>query len=342
MTAQDPRPTTAVLHQFTGIGDLVWHVQYFKQIATQSQGGQVTVIAQPSTMARAIIGHEPWVKEILDHDHRPRRGDGRQGAHAGLRGIWRMAQEIKTRQFDRLILFSGRPSRGLLAALSGVPIRLGYGYNWLQRIFLTQGPYIQRYRGKSVAVLKETTSFAIAQGFCSAYLVPRLDVPPTAVAWAAQRTSTLPGPFLTFAVGTSEPHKQWGAENYIALGKEILSRGVGIVILGGKSEAPLCDSIQVALLAIAPTRVLSVTDASILGSAAIAQRSVACIGNDTGMVNIAAAVARPTFIALGHRPMVDHDPLIHALTAPSLAEVTVQGMLSALIAQKIVPGTVLE
>jgi len=91
----DSRPRTAVLLQHTGIGDLIWHIQYFKAVANQSQGGQVTVIAQPSTLAKAFLGHEPWVSRIIDHDHRPRRGDGRRGKHAGIQGMRQMAQELK-------------------------------------------------------------------------------------------------------------------------------------------------------------------------------------------------------------------------------------------------------
>jgi len=65
------RPRTVVLLQYTGIGDLVWHIPYFKRLAELSANGQITVVAQPSTLARHFIGHEPWVEAVIDHDHRP-------------------------------------------------------------------------------------------------------------------------------------------------------------------------------------------------------------------------------------------------------------------------------
>ena len=102
--AQDHRPRTAILLQFTGIGDLIWHIHYFRLIAERSHNGQVTIIAQPSTLTRGFIGHEPWVEEIIDHDHRPRRGEGRKGQHAGLRGMHRMASQLRQRQFDRMLV----------------------------------------------------------------------------------------------------------------------------------------------------------------------------------------------------------------------------------------------
>ena len=119
----DSRPRTVIMLQYAGIGDLVWHIPYFQLIAEQSQAGQVTVVAQPSTLTKAFIGKAPWVEAVIDHDHRPRRGEKRRGAHAGLKGMWRMAQQLKAGRFDRVILFSGRPSRGLIAAMSGIRIR---------------------------------------------------------------------------------------------------------------------------------------------------------------------------------------------------------------------------
>lgn len=320
-----------MLHQFTGIGDLIWHVQYFKAVARHSHAGKVTVIAQPSTMARAILGHEPWVEEIIDHDHRPRRHDARNGRHSGLLGMWRMAQELKARHLDRLVLFSGRPSRGLLARMSGIPVRLGYGYHWFQRVFLTQGPYIERYRGQAVSVLKETSAFAMAHGWCSAPLRPHIEVPETEMARMRERLQVLTQPAVALAIGTSEPHKQWGEQNFATLASRLIDMGYGIVILGGKSEQAMAQAIASTVTSHrshAPLQVI--TDTSIMGSAAAIRLCNACVGNDTGMVNVSAAVGRPTVVLLGPRPELDHDPLLVSVRDHSLHSIQVDTVLNTL------------
>lgn len=158
----DNRPRTVVMLQYSGIGDLIWHIAYFKAIANQSLGGRVTVVAQPSTLVQAFWGKAPWVEKIIEHDHRPRRTEKRRGRHAGLIGMWRMAQELRSGHYDRIVLFSGRISRGLIAALSGIPDRRGYGYRWLQRIFLTQGPFIEAHQGPSVAAYPDVSVYGRA------------------------------------------------------------------------------------------------------------------------------------------------------------------------------------
>lgn len=326
----DPRPRTAVLHQFTGIGDLIWHLRYFKAVAEQSQGGRVTVIAQPSTMARNLIGREPWVDEVIDHDHRPRRGERRGAVHAGLGGMWRMARLLKSRGFDRLVMFSGRPSRGLLGALSGIPERTAYGYHWLQRIFLTHGPFIPRYTGDAVAVSREAAAFAIAHGFCQEPLVPRLDIPQAELAQMTQRLAHLPRPLATLAIGTSEPRKQWGIDKFAELARQLTEQGLGVVVLGGKAEREQADRIVAGVPGHHQPHVLAITDATVPGSAAAIHLSQVCVGNDTGMVHVAAAVERPVIVILGPRPALDHDPLITSITGPSVQAIEVQAVLSAL------------
>ena len=325
---QDSRPRTVVLLQFSGIGDLVWHIVYFKAIAAQSQGGKITVVAQPSTLVKPFLAHEPWVEKIIEHDHRPRRTEKRRGRHAGLLGMWRMASELKQGHFDRIILFSGRISRGLIAALSGIPDRRGYGYRLLQRLFLNHGPYIEAHRGPSVAAYPEASAFAVAHGFAPQWLRPTLDVPPEAMATMAPRLAQLPRPLCALAIGTSETHKQWGVANFARLSEQLMEMGAGVMILGGPAERELARNIQSKISSKAQPSLLVLTDASVYGSAAALQLADVCIGNDTGMVNVAAAVGTPTYVLMGPRPALTHDSNMHMITGPTLESITPQQVLT--------------
>lgn len=320
----DPRPRTVVLLQYTGIGDLIWHIHYFKMIAEQSQGGRVTVVAQPSTLTKAFIGKEPWVEAVIDHDHRPRRGEKRKGKHAGLTGMWRMAQELKAGQFDRIILFSGRASRGLIAWLSGIPVRMGFGYKGLQRMFLNTPPYISAYKGEALAVYPEASAFMVAHGFCQEAIVPRMDVPDEMVAQMTQRMASLPRPLYAFAIGTSELHKQWGIRNFAELAHRLIQKGAGVVLLGGPAEVQIAKDIA-AQVPEADHHALSIiTDAPVLGSAAALRLADVCVGNDTGMINVAAAVGTNSYVLIGPRGTLNQDPeLMHNVRAAKLADITV-------------------
>ncbi len=328
--SRDSRPRTVVLLQYTGIGDVIWHIPYFEAVARSSQGGRITLVAQPSTQAKVLLANEPWVESFIDHDYRPRLSDNRRGRHGGLRGMLSMAGTLRAGHFDRIVVFSGRASRGLLAALSGIPQRLGYGYRFWQRIFLTQGPYIQPHRTGSVEAYPEASAFCVAQGLCEAPIVPRFAAPPAMVDAMRSRLSHLPRPLYALAIGTSEERKQWGEQKFAELASALCARGAGVVLLGGPQERQLAQAILTRIPSALHSQVHVLTDAPLLGSVAALQVVDACIGNDTGMIQISAAAAKPTYALLGNRPVLDHDPLMVSILAPSLADVSVTQVLDAI------------
>jgi heptosyltransferase II len=326
----DTRPRTVVMLQYTGIGDVIWHIPYFEAIARTSQGGRITLMAQPSTQYKVLLAGQTWIDDFIDHDYRPRLSDQRRGQHSGLKGMLTMARTLREQDFERIVLFSGRASRGLLAALSGIPRRLGYGYRFWQRIFLTEGPYIQPHTSGAVEAYPEASAFCVAHGFCDAPIVPRFAAPEALLNEMQARLKHLPRPLYALAIGTSETRKQWGEQNFAQLATALCARGAGVVLLGGPQERQLAQNIFARIPPSSQHQVHVLTDAPLLGSVAALHVVDACVGNDTGMIQISAAAAKPTYALLGNRPRLDHDPLMVSLLAPTLAHVTVEQVLDAM------------
>lgn len=322
--AADTRPLTAVQLQLNGMGDLVWHAQYFRCVAEQSQGGQISLIAPPTTMAREIIGHEPWLREVIDFDRRPRKSERRRGRHSGWGGLLRFGAELAPKRFDRMVLFSDHPGRAIVVCWrAGIRTILGFGDTWLQRLLLTKSPWISRYRGPAVAGYKDATNFSMAQGFCSAPIVPRISVRPDALARMRERLAVLPQPFHALAIGASEPYKQWGEDNFVELAGRLAARGHGVLLLGGSAEGTLAQAILARVEPALRARVMAMTDAGVADSVAAVSLAQTCVGNDTGAVQFAAAVCRPAIVVLGPRPPLEHDPEhVHLLQAAQLSDIS--------------------
>lgn len=321
--SHDTRPHTAVQIQLSGMGDLVWHAQYLRCIAEQSRDGQITLVAPPTTMARDLLGHEPWLRDVVDFDRRPRRVERRRGRHGGLQGLMRLGAELAPRRFDRMIMFSDHPGRTVIVCWrAGIRQRIGYGATWLQRLMLTKSPWISFYEGPDVRGYHEATRFAIAQGFCDAPIVPRISVRPDALARMCERLAPLPRPLYALAIGSSEPWKQWGQANFTELARLLLEAGCGVVINGGPFEAALAADILDGIPAELRAHALAITDGSAADTVATMSLARICIGNDTGATNIAAGVGTPSWVLLGPRPPLPHDPeKIKLLQAPQLADI---------------------
>ncbi|XHS78082.1 glycosyltransferase family 9 protein [Burkholderiaceae bacterium UC74_6] len=318
----DTRPRTALLLQWVGMGDLVWHAPYFRAVAATSQGGQASLIASPTTFARDLVGHEPWVKEIIDFDRHPRRHEGRQGRHRGVLGLWRMGRELREQGFDRIVLFTNHTNRTLVAVFAEIPERLGYGTSWLQRRLLSRGPWIRRYKGPAVSAYNDATAFALAQGWCDAPILPSLFVRPDAADRMRARLQGLPAQRVALCIGASEPYKQWGVANFAALTSEIARTGRGVLLIGGPAETEMAQAIIDGIDADLRPQVLALTKGSVADTVATMSLVQTCIGNDTGGVQMAAAVDTQTWVILGPRPPLEHDPkTLHMITAPSLAAI---------------------
>jgi heptosyltransferase-2 len=318
----DTRPNTVVLHQWVGMGDLIWHIPYFRLIAATSRGGRISLIAPPSTFARELMGHEPWVREVIDFDRHPRRHEGRKGRHRGVLGLLRMGKELEPQGFDRIILFTNHSNRSLVAWRSGIAQRLGYGTSWLQRRLLTRSPWIERYRGPAVTAWHDASAFSIAQGWCEAPITPKLVVRPDALARMRERLAGLPRPLLAFAIGSSEPYKQWGEDNFAALCNLVAAQGHGVLLVGGPAETGMAQAVLGRVEPALRDRVHAMTDGTVADTVAALTLVQLCVGNDTGAVNMAAAVDTPSFVLLGPRPPLEHDPhTLHMITAPSLADI---------------------
>ncbi len=341
--AADTRPLTAVQLQLNGMGDLVWHAEYFRCVAEQSRDGQVSVIAAPTTMARELIGHEPWVREVIDFDRRPRRSERRKGRHSGWGGVLRFGAELAPKHFDRMVLFSDHPGRAIVACWrAGIRTILGFGDTWLQRQLLTPSPWIRRYRGPAVAGYRDATAFSIAQGFCQAPIVPRLSVRPDALARMTQRLAPLQGPLHALAIGASLPYKQWGEDNFVDLANRLAARGHGVLLLGGPAEGAMAQAIRARVEPAQRDRVIAMTGSSVAESVAALSLVQSCSGNDTGAVQFAAAVGTHAFVVLGPRPPLEHDPEhVHLLQAPQLSDISaadVEARMLAVLGEGLLPS----
>ncbi|MGL4667314.1 MAG: glycosyltransferase family 9 protein [Saezia sp.] len=329
-SSEDCRPKTVVLHQQTGIGDLIWHLPYIKAIASQSYQGKVTLVAAPSTLAKQIFSAEECIDEIIDYYHLPRSVDRGTQHGSRLSRLSAIVRTLKSKHFERVVALSGRTSRGLISFLSGIPKRAGYGYRWSQRIFLNSPPYIKRLEGKFNPIYHEASAFCIAQGFCDAPILPRITIPEELHQKVAARLAHLPQPIYTLAIGSSEAFKQWGTENYTLLTQALAQRGFGVLLLGGKIDHEMATTIKNSIAFEHQKQVEVMTDTPLLESAAAIKYTNACIGNDTGVSQMASACDRLSFVIIGPRATIDHDPKQHYVVSDKLSSITVQQIINQL------------
>ena len=297
----------AVVQPLPGIGDMIWHLPHIRAIAAHV-GEPVTLITKPRSAADQIFAAEQTVRDIIWLDRNP---EGRRGRHDGGVGFLRVVNAMRARGFDAVYILHHSKTIALLTRLAGIPVRRGYGYG-IQRWFLNSPPWLAK-KVLRRHPFEQATAWLHAAGIPMPEDEPTLAVTDAAIATVRSRLR-MTAPLIAIGIGSSEPYKQWGASRFAALAEALASTSTARpVLVGGKSEAPLAAEIQALLPATETTAAIGWNLSEI---AALFSLSRYYVGNDTGVMNMAAAVGIRTYCLFGGVAPFHHSSRIVAITPP--------------------------
>jgi heptosyltransferase-2 len=300
----------AVIQPLPGIGDMIWHLPHIRALAAHV-GGSVTLVAKPRSAADQIFRAETTVREVLWLDRNP---DNRRGRHDGGAGIARVVTALRGRRFDAVYLLHHSKTLACLVMLAGIPARFGYGFG-LQRLFLNRPPFLPP------PVLR-LHPFDQATAWLAAAAIPLPEAEPILPTAAdardavRQRLGVPPGRQIAVGIGSSESYKQWGAQRFAALAVLLLAAGHDrLVLIGGPAEAALARDIQ-DLSRVGEGQIVAAIGWDLAEIAALCADCSCYVGNDTGVLNIAAAVGIRSYGLFGGTPPFHHSSRIIPITPP--------------------------
>lgn len=141
-----------------------------------------------------------------------------------------------------------------------------------------------------------------------------LDPPPLPVAWwnaadAARVAALLPaGPFVALGPTANWAPKVWSTERFAAVFAAVAPPGARAVVLGG--EGPTEAAMAAPLLAALGDRAIDLTGRLTLPeAAAVLSRAALYVGNDSGLMHLAAAAGAPTVGLFGPTPADEYAPV---------------------------------
>jgi lipopolysaccharide heptosyltransferase II len=323
----------AVIQPLPGIGDMIWHLPHIRAIA-QWIGRPVTLVAKPRSAADELFASEQTIENVLWLDRNPER---RRGGHDGIGGFLRLIRSLREGAFDAAVLM--HHSKTLAAAMfaAGISRRYGYGYG-LDRLFLNKLPYLPP-ETFDLHPYEQATAWVRAAGIPLEQTEPSLTVSEARRAAARQRMGAGTEPFVAFGIGTSEPYKQWGLERFVELAQALLAAGwPRIALAAGPAETELARAIH--------ERVgdrISIAIGWALGElAALLAEAAYYVGNDTGVMNLAAAVGLRTYGLFGAVPPFHHSSAIVPILPPDgrpdkaagMTRITTEAVLEAIQADQ--------
>ncbi|HYJ32357.1 MAG TPA: lipopolysaccharide heptosyltransferase II [Candidatus Binatia bacterium] len=208
-----------------------------------------------------------------------------------------LARELRALEPGAALLLPDSFSSALVAALAGIPRRIGYGAEGRGFLLTVRVPRAGRARSAPRAaeyrVLGEAAGLSVPPG------EPSLAAAEGERALGMARLEAAgigDGPVLVLAPGAAYgPAKQWGPERFAAVGAHVArSRGAALAIVGAGGDAgPAGETARLA--AAAGARVANLAGAtSIPELVGILDAALAVVSNDSGVMHLAAALGRPT------------------------------------------------
>ncbi|MCB9549098.1 MAG: glycosyltransferase family 9 protein [Myxococcales bacterium] len=252
-------PTSIWVIRESALGDVILCEPVLRALADRDPGARVTLVTRPQ--------YHPLF-----------------AAHPRLAGVLTPAEAWRVAPPDLAIDLQNRPRTRALAA------RAGRRSHWRKRrgldLVRTLGgrPLHRSYFGGP----HQLDRLAEAVGL-PPLGPPALTLSAEAHAWA--RGWRPAGPIAVIAPGAGHATKRWPAERFAAVGRLLAAAGLAVVVVGGPGEGPLLERVA------GPTgRVLPITEPLDRVAALVATAAVA-VGNDSGVLHLAASVATP-FVAL--------------------------------------------
>jgi heptosyltransferase-2 len=324
----------AVIQPLPGIGDMVWHLPHIRAIAAHA-GAPVTLLTKPRAMADQMLTDEPSVETVQWIDLNP---PGRRGAHDGIGGFQRLVRKLYGFDFGSVVMLHHSTLIAAACWRAGIPDRRGYGAK-RQRWFLNTGPFLPPEAMRTHQHARATQYLALS-GIPMGSAEPSLTVPETALAEARVRLGDHGTPYVAIGIGSSEALRQWGTQRFIALARALAGAGWPMLVLtGGNEDLLSATQIQQAMEG-SGCDVRAALGWNLTDVAGMLAQAAFYVGNNTGVMNMAAACGVRTYALFGTTAVFDHARQIVPVTAPDngthdgMGRVTVEAVLAVIEADR--------
>lgn len=200
-------------------------------------------------------------------------------------------------RWDACFILERSPIFSALAWLAGIPDRIGPDSGG-RGLALTVPVPVRPRRQEAEACLDLARAVGIGVDGAATEFYPS----PADDAEAERALAGLDGPIVVLAPGggvnpgTALVSKRWPADRFGALAARLAARGYRVVALGGPQDQAVAEDV----VAFSGNLVENLCGRlSLSGCGALIRRAALFIGNDTGLMHLAAAVATPVVALFG-------------------------------------------
>lgn len=304
-----------------GVGDLMWHLPTIRAIAAAVPEGKVVLATRPATRAQAVLAVEPSVERVVYLEYR--KGAFKQLAETA--DFYRLCRSLRPRAVWILEKI-GRPAQA--AFFAGVRERHGFGLGHSsQERWLSRGPKLPKSM-RPAHRIEKLAAFEQLHGLKVDSREPALRVDTRQIEAVSQRFAHCPKPWIVLGPGAVDADRRWPLENFAALADGLGEAGTVFWLGGGAEEEARFTAGMKGVKQ--PEKNVRSCDLPLDAAAALISQATLFVGNDSGLMNVAASVGVPTVGLYGPSQPLTYSKWLSAVVSPTgaIAGISVDAVLA--------------
>lgn len=282
------------------LGDVIMSLPAVWAIRNTYPQARISVLAKP--WVADLYRFCPAVDEVIIYQS--------PGRHEGIRGKYRLARELKKRDFELSVLLQNAIEAAIITKLAGIPRRAGYstdGRGFLLTHAVAKSRHIERAH-QSNYYLYMATKLGCQPANSGTLLGVDENERIAAVELIKIIGSNGEGPLVGMAVGaTYGPAKQWLPDRFAAVADRLIEKfAARVVLLGSLHDRPQAALV---LKSMRHTAYDLTGETTLAKAVALIEQLSVMIANDSGLMHISGALDIPTIAIFGSTNPVATSPL---------------------------------
>jgi heptosyltransferase-2 len=283
------------------IGDTILTIPFLRNLRRAEPSAYIAWVVAPGSAE--VIQGVPYVDELIAWDPVTIHSDSR-GTHRTWKEKWGFIRELRARHFDKVYVLKRSLSSAIMAFFSGAPERIGFATEGRAILLSKRVPYRHdRHEVENFLAVLRADGIEVTDTFLECWTTPEEDAAAAGViagagAPAGKRLVAL-HPFA------ANPLRGWHLEDFASLAARFSDHGFTPLLLGAPGDRNCYDAAQ-ALFGTGAVDLVG--KCSLRVTMALLKRCSLFVGNDSGIMHLAAATGIPLIALFGPQSPVKFGP----------------------------------
>ncbi len=283
------------------IGDTILTVPFLRNLRLAEPDAHIAWVVAPGTAE--VVKGIPYVDELIHWDPVTIHADSR-GKHRTLSDKIVFIRELRARRFTKVYVLKRSFSSAIMAWLSGARERIGFNTEGRGFLLTKRVPYRNdRHEVENFLAVLRADGVAVADDHLEYWTTSEEDA--AAAKLLADAGLTGEERVVAFHPFASIQERGWHLEDFALLAARFREEGLAVLVLGAPADYPAFEGVREMF---GPKTVDLVGKSSLRVTMALLKRCALFVGNDSGIMHLAAAARIPMVAMFGPQSPVKFGP----------------------------------